>query len=536
MAKTSLSLEEQLNDLQRRFQLLEGERKATNESEKVAINQNRDAVAQLKAENKVLRKKIADTRNMKPVSMEKQLQDAVSEVQASQRKLDLLKAENSKRHAALEELDRKFQDILLSSTSTDESSPHARQIRVLENRLDKAMIKYNEAQSISKTYDAIVKKLMKERIGFDKQLESVSQILKVKEHDHEEMVALSRDAFQAKEAAQAELHSFEKAVTEERSQREKEIQEKKVLVQHRVEANQRFEHQQGRILKRRQELDHADDTRLKDVLFSPNKTSTPRGTPRGTVGEEQRLSDFEEAFDKIKDATGVGDVNEVQEIIQRFLAQEDTQENLMNLTKENQARIDQLSEERRPWKSQVEGLKFAIGGNVGRRQIIDDFEAQLSRVTERFERNRGKFERSAKVLINMKAGIEHLMERLSVVQFEDDPEMEQTNRQTEDMLVKFENKLLKLMGVIQQMDVADCSGKSLAFDEGRYEEKQLKKSQSDVRIGRGNMDQDDSSTENLEEEMDEDVWDRKHVKYSSERIVEKQQSKRKKVKSKKREV
>jgi hypothetical protein len=31
--------------------------------------------------------------------------------------------------------------------------------RILENRLDKAMIKYNEAQSIKKTYEQIVKRL-----------------------------------------------------------------------------------------------------------------------------------------------------------------------------------------------------------------------------------------------------------------------------------------------------------------------------------------------------------------------------------------
>jgi hypothetical protein len=34
-----------------------------------------------------------------------------------------------------------------------------RTIRVLENRLDKVMIKYNEAQSIQKTYEEIAKKL-----------------------------------------------------------------------------------------------------------------------------------------------------------------------------------------------------------------------------------------------------------------------------------------------------------------------------------------------------------------------------------------
>lgn len=32
-------------------------------------------------------------------------------------------------------------------------------IRILENRLDKVMIKYNEAQSIQQTYDQVVKRL-----------------------------------------------------------------------------------------------------------------------------------------------------------------------------------------------------------------------------------------------------------------------------------------------------------------------------------------------------------------------------------------
>ena len=41
---------------------------------------------------------------------------------------------------------------------------------MLENRLDKALIKYNEAQSIKKTYEQIVKRLREERIGFDHQL------------------------------------------------------------------------------------------------------------------------------------------------------------------------------------------------------------------------------------------------------------------------------------------------------------------------------------------------------------------------------
>jgi len=38
---------------------------------------------------------------------------------------------------------------------------------VLENELDKIIIKYNEAVSIKKTYEQIVKKVKEERVGYD---------------------------------------------------------------------------------------------------------------------------------------------------------------------------------------------------------------------------------------------------------------------------------------------------------------------------------------------------------------------------------
>ena len=50
---------------------------------------------------------------------------------------------------------------------------------MLENRLDKAMIKYNEAQSIRKTYEQIVKRLKEERVGFDNQLGAIERPMRV---------------------------------------------------------------------------------------------------------------------------------------------------------------------------------------------------------------------------------------------------------------------------------------------------------------------------------------------------------------------
>jgi hypothetical protein len=66
-----------------------------------------------------------------------------------------------------------------------------RQIRVMENRLDKAMIKYNEAMSIRKTYEIIVKRLREERVGYDSQLLAIERSLKGKESDLAELLYLS---------------------------------------------------------------------------------------------------------------------------------------------------------------------------------------------------------------------------------------------------------------------------------------------------------------------------------------------------------
>merc|ERR1712070_413702 len=108
------------------------------------------------------------------------------------------------------------------------------------------------------------KRLKEERVGFDTQLAAIERTLKSKERDYEELLLLSHDAYHAKEMAQAELHRFEQGVMEERNQRDKEVQDKKMLVQQRVEMNQRLE-QRERMLKKQQDLDRAGDRQLKDI-------------------------------------------------------------------------------------------------------------------------------------------------------------------------------------------------------------------------------------------------------------------------------
>merc|ERR550537_1417001 len=492
------------------------------------IRQNKEIIKQMKEENKTLRQQIAQLRQEAPPSTEKQIEEKMHELNQLRHKMDSVQNEAKKKMLVCDQLEDKMNELAMNAVApSTENDGSMRHIRVLENRLDKAMIKYNEAQSIRKTYESIVKRLRDERVGFDTQLAGIEKTLKAKEHDYEELLLLSHDAYHAKEMAQAELHRFEQGVMEERNQRDKEVQEKKVLVQQRVEMNQRLE-QRERMLKQQQDLDRAGELALKTTSAMAELAAGMSHTE--AEEERQRMQDYEEAFRRIKEATGVSDVNEV---IQKFLTQEDTQNNLRNLSKDNQNKIDQLTDERRKLRAQVEDLKFSGGGNIGRKQVVDDFETHLTEATSKFERNRGKYERMAMVLINMKAGINHIADKLKHIKLDGESPIEMSDETVEEVLSQCELKLSKLMS-LTHLD-QQPGRRQLKIDTAGYEEKMLSKSQSDVRIKLTDQDQDgDEDDDDFEEEMDEDVWNRKHVKYNSEQILEKQHKKqRKKTKGKK---
>ena len=56
----------------------------------------------------------------------------------------------------------------VTSDLNNDDHPEMRKIRVVGNRLDKVMIKYNEAVEMRKTYEVVHTKLTEERLGYEK--------------------------------------------------------------------------------------------------------------------------------------------------------------------------------------------------------------------------------------------------------------------------------------------------------------------------------------------------------------------------------
>lgn len=325
---------------------------------------------------------------------------------------DTLKTRSTRLRSELDALIDQVKDLELESRRPHmEDNQYTRRIRALENKLDKAMIKYNEAQSIRKTYEQIVKRLKEERIGFDNQLQAIERTLGTKQRDYEELMLLSGDANHAREVALNELDRVRAGYQEERKLREKELRESHQMVQVRRQMLERMKQREQMRNQLTGQSGFGGDATAQQAM----QNATANMIAKERIETRNKIDIFENAFRKIKEATGVSDVNEV---IQKIVSQEGTTENLISLTRENASKIETLNEQKRRLKARVEEIKYSGVGGGHRRKMVDDHEDQLANSAARLERSRLKYERLSKGLIAMKAGVGHLQEKVESVREE----------------------------------------------------------------------------------------------------------------------
>lgn len=412
-------------------------------------------------------------------------------------------------------------------TSVEQDTPMTRHIRMLENRFDKALIKYNEAQSIRRTYEQIVKRLREERVGFDNQLGSLERTLKAKEQDLTELILMSHDANHAKEIAKGELVKVDLQLLTERQRREKDLQERRQQVRSRQEMNASLQHRSTmrRDIKSEAQGDLSQEQEgvlktavVANAMFHEQNEMQIRE-------EQSRITSFEEAFQKIKEATGVSDVNQV---IQKFMTQEDTNNNLKQLTKEAQSRIDSLNEDKEAAKAKLEEFKYSGAGGGGSRRIVDEYEQQLSEGAAKNDRVRLKFERIHKVLITMKAGTEHLHDKLEGID-QDGPAVSLTDETVVDVMAVCEQKLLT---ALETLGTDEEEARRVAARNPHSVQTDISEHNVRVEVMADSYGDDGGDEEEEDEDDDgdanDDVPDRDYVKNSSQQMSDKVRSKKKK--------
>ena len=92
-----------------------------------------------------------------------------------------LRHEATQKERRLEELRKQLHELELEEVHQEKNSgggsAEMQKLRTLENRLDKATIKFNEAQHIGKTYKQIIRKLEQDRLHFDNNISDLEKTL-----------------------------------------------------------------------------------------------------------------------------------------------------------------------------------------------------------------------------------------------------------------------------------------------------------------------------------------------------------------------
>ena len=191
--------DEELAELQKRFHALEEEARVTAERAQslpgsttatprlhVRVARERDSTSAVRAEN------------------EAELAKLDGDIASLRRRHDELAHANMEKRRELERLTDRLSDLTKESKlPSADDSPIMKEIRVLEARLQKAVVKSEDAQEVRRTYEQIVKRLKEERIGFANQLEVREATMGGKESDYEELLLMSHDANQARAPARA---------------------------------------------------------------------------------------------------------------------------------------------------------------------------------------------------------------------------------------------------------------------------------------------------------------------------------------------
>lgn len=414
MAQRPMS--EQIEELRAKINLIEGDRKAYYESSQYAMKKNRENIVSLRKETWELRKRLSDRLQQDEHVIGKAFHDRPVERAALSNKsggqaitifdhkvCDTVKRSNQMNHTTvakqkrLEDLQTKYNQMVKDASdavATDKGdSVDSQQMRYLENSYDKVSMKTEEAKQVQRVYLDIKSRFEQEAQNYPARLDDIESEIRRTRAELKELKAMQNDAELSKESSVSELRHHEETVYSERKKREVELQKMKKEAEEKKMQHERIE---KRLAQRGS---------IQQDELNPQEKATLSGEE-----QQQKITTYEEAFRRIKEATGVSDT---WEVVERFENQGQTTKHLEDLKKDNEKQILRLREEKERLQTEFEEMKYSGEAKLSSGQMtLEEFENHLAKEEKRREDADQKLQRASRILVAVKAGVEHLSDKL----------------------------------------------------------------------------------------------------------------------------
>lgn len=437
----------ELDDLQRKYRLMEGNRKTYAEDSTNTIRMQRQQIDKLKKDNERLKEDLAlETRQAKQANN----QSASAQIAKLQDQADMYARKIDQERRRIEQLDtqiKKMEEQVLEqrkvmggiNKSQEKSEGVQKDIKRLENRLDKALVKFNEALAHNKSLREDIDNLRRERVVFDGIYKKLERELNEKKQKMAEIIEISNDAYAARDKAQAEMIALKTEADKEQTKFEEEWSALGQLID---------DDRKARDLMKQKAREKGDSQGEDSALEEEQKLR--KRVSKGAWGIAQdkanihlsmeKVQSYEEAFAKIQKATKITDIDE---LVQAFISAEDQNFSLFNYVNDKSNEIERLEE-------QISGLKSEIGkyqgqGNNGdnkRKKIIEDLSTKLTTTATKADKFEDKYSTASKTIEALKKGIQSVYDKIG---FNDDKVSEILGNSGVT-----ESNMMQYLGVIEQ--------------------------------------------------------------------------------------
>lgn len=408
-------------ELQRQYRNMESNRKAYAEESKRKLYTQQQQMEKLRKDNEALKEELAlEQRNTKKTSSATQ-QSILAQLH-DQGDMYTQKIEIETRNIKMleDQIQLLKQKVLHQrkhmggvNAAKENQQMINKQIRILENRLDKALIKFNEALAHNKQLRESIDNLRRERVVFDNIYRKLEKELFEKKKQMANIIELSNLAYEQRDAAQLEIAAIEQANKKEQEEFYEKMEELNRQIDADNKRNKLVAEKTGASApagggEQRGELSIDEERKLKSKV---NKGAWNMAKDKVNIQVSiEKVQNFEEAFNRIKAATGISDI---EELVKTFIKNEDQNFSLFNYVNEQTNEIEKLEEQMQQLRDEEQKYTQESGDDVNQhKQLLKDLEIRLQATETMAEKYEMKCADSQKTINSLKAGIQSIFNKI----------------------------------------------------------------------------------------------------------------------------
>jgi hypothetical protein len=393
---------EDLAVLQRKLRVSEENKKTYSDQAHNILRKQMAMITALTDENQELKKNLSlasNTQNeLKDMNVSSQFTELIQKQMLYNQQIReeqiLIRDIEAKTKVLEENITRQRKSMGGSNMSQLQNIKISKQLRVMENRLEKALVKFNSALTTNAHLRNLIDHLRQEKKVFETLQKKLQNELIGVKRGMGEVIEKSTTAYTAREDAQGKLLALKDKADKEFAQYQTELKELIRVIDH----DQRLHNFMTR-------KDHERSDAHREM-----EATRRRKIAEKTEEREKTVMSYEEAFQSIQEATGIVDIDH---LVNRFIEVEDENFALFNYVNELSGNIELIQETISELRDDMTKFKKeGIALEQDRQVILQRLEQDLNITEKSILTTEGQYNSSSRVLDQLKSGIDSVFSKI----------------------------------------------------------------------------------------------------------------------------